>query len=225
MIAILLGTALTCLLIGAATWFGYQLARQNGRILLRLDAIETRLAAPAAGEPRDAGGLPRGTVAPDFDLPDLRGVRHKLSAFRGKNVLLIFFDPRCGFCTKMAADLADLPTDGGDDRAVLVLVTTGDEEANRRLVAQHQIRCVVLRQEAMEVAAKFHVQGTPMGYRIDRAGRIASELSVGAEPLLELAEVTAADRGRTGAPASGSPPNGVKDHGSLARSRLNRNGL
>ena len=39
--------------------------------------------------------------------------RHKLSEFRGKDVLLIFFNPKCGFCTKMADDLAALPLDGG----------------------------------------------------------------------------------------------------------------
>jgi hypothetical protein len=47
------------------------------------------------------------------------------------------------------------------------VVTTGDAEANRKLVAQYGIRCLVLLQEEMEVAAKFRAQGTPMGYRID----------------------------------------------------------
>ena len=46
----------------------------------------------------------------------------------------------------------------------------------------------------MEVAAQFRAQGTPMGYRIDKAGRIASELAVGAEPLLKLAATIVADQ-------------------------------
>src|SRR6476660_7077416 len=128
-----------------------------------------------------------GTDAPDFALPDLTGVSRKLSDFRGRDVLLIFFNPKCGFCTKVADDLAALPLEAGGGRAMPLVVTTGDPQENRQLVVRHGIRCVVLLQEEMEVASQFRAHGTPMGYRIDAAGRIASELSVGGEPLLQLA--------------------------------------
>ena len=203
--------------------------RQNGRILLQLEAIEQQIGPGAdrrtEAKRQEAGGLPLGTVAPDFELPDLQGVRRKLSEFREQNVLLVFFNPQCGYCTKMAADLAALPTDGGDQRAVLVVVTTGDAEENRKLVERYGIRCLVLLQEQMEVAAKYRVQGTPMGYRIDGAGRIASELAVGAEPLLQLATTLAPDQIESGAAANGSAPHGAEDDPSLVRSRLNRSGL
>jgi peroxiredoxin len=143
-------------------------------------------------------------------------------------VLLIFFNPKCGFCTKMAADLAALPIDGANGRAVPVVVTTGDADENRKLVEQHGVRCTVLLQEEMQVGTQYRAQGTPMGYRIDAAGRIASELTVGAEALLQLAvdRNPVSPRNRVSGRVSG---NG-KSHGkhpdpSLARSRLNRNGL
>jgi len=139
--------------------------------------------------------------------------------------LLIFFNPQCGYCTQMAADLAALPLDGGDQRAVLVVVTTGDAAENRALVEQYGIRCLVLLQEQMEVAAKYGAQGTPMGYRIDSAGRIASELAVGAEPLLRLATAPAPDPIEPHTTANGVAPHGAKDDPSLKRSRLNRSGL
>jgi peroxiredoxin len=164
-------------------------------------------------------------MAPDFELPDLTGVRHKLSEFLGTNALLIFFNPSCGFCTKMADDLAALSVGGGNDRAVPVVVTTGDVEENRKLVEKYGIRCLVLLQKDMEVASKFHAQGTPMGYRIDASGRIASELTVGAEPLLKLATGTPPKQDAPAAPSNGSALHGVKDYRSLAGSRLNRNGL
>ena len=50
MTAIVFGTVLPWLLIAVGTWLGYQLVRQNGRILLRLEAIEKRRAASRRGE-------------------------------------------------------------------------------------------------------------------------------------------------------------------------------
>jgi peroxiredoxin len=140
-------------------------------------------------------------------------------------VLLVFFNPQCGFCTKMAADLAALPADGRDQRAVPIVVTTGDADENRALVERYGIRCSVLLQQQMEVAAKYRAQGTPMGYRIDGAGRITSELAVGAEPLLRLATTRAPEQIKPDASMNGSAPHGAKDDPSLARSRLNRSGL
>jgi peroxiredoxin len=261
MITILFGTVLPWLLIVFGTWLVYQLARQNGRILLRLESIERQIGlrkeTRAGAKRQEVGGLSLGTAAPDFELPDLTGARHKLSEFRGRDLLLIFFNPKCGFCTKMAADLAALPAEG-EGGAIPVVITTGDVEENRKLVEQYGIRCLVFLQKEMEVAAKFRAQGTPMGYRIDGAGRIASELAVGAEPLLKLASAVGRgspdparmiDRRSPGHAHEGDLRSGVSagaetraehgetraehgetraEHGddpSLARSRLNRDGL
>ncbi len=218
------GMVLPWLLIAAGIWLAYQLASQNGRILLRLEAIEKRIARPAKHE-REPAGLPVGTLAPDFELPDLTRVRRKLSEFRGQDLLLIFFSPKCGFCTKMAADLAALAADGGNGRAVPMVVTTGDANDNVKLVERFSIRCVVLVQEQMEVATRYGAQGTPMGYRIDPAGRIASELTVGAEALLQLANLKAPDRPAGSEKRNGSAHTKKQPDPSLARSRLNRSGL
>src|SRR4051812_39638573 len=122
MLVIVLGTILPWLLIALGTWLGYQLVLQNGRILLRLESIEKRLGPPRSeSKPQQPVGLPVGSAAPDFELPDLAGVRHNLSEFLAKDLLLIFFNPNCGFCTKMAAELAALPLEGRDGRAVPVV--------------------------------------------------------------------------------------------------------
>jgi peroxiredoxin len=257
MFTIVFGTVLPWLLIGVGGWLGYQLVRQNGRILLRLESIERRIAArPGPPEQRrEREGLPLGSGAPDFELPDLSGERHKLSEFRGRDVLLMFFNPKCGFCTKMAADLAALPVEASHGRAVPIVVTTGDADENRKLTQEHGIRCLVLLQEQMEVASQYRAQGTPMGYRLDAEGRIASPLVAGAEPLLELAaaphplvpklpfgnardretsvsreaEASRAVRSQTEVWERGRAPGATPQHKhadpSLARSRLNRSGL
>src|SRR4051812_38471881 len=225
MMTIVFGTVLPWVLIAIGTWLAYQLVRQNGRILLRLEAIEKHIGPRGGAKRPDVAGLPLGTLAPDFELPDFSGVRRKLSDFRGRNVLLIFFNPQCGYCTKMAADLATMPMEGSDSRVATIVVTTGDAEENRKLVEHYGIRCLVLLQEQMEVASKYGAQGTPMGYRIDAAGRIASALTVGAEPLLQLETTLASDTIKPDAAANGSMRHSAKDDRSLARSRLNRTGL
>ena len=224
MTALIVAEILLGLLIAIVAWLAYQLVRQNGRILLRLEAIEARLGKEPAADRRRSAGLPIGTPAPKFELPDLAGVRRNLSQFRGEDVLLIFFGPKCGFCTKMAADLAALTPDGSGGRPIPIVVTNGAADENRKLVEQFGIRCVVLLQEKMEVAAQYRAQGTPMGYRIDAEGRIASELAVGAEPLLKLAGAQTPPRPAPSANGIGHVEKG-KPRPSLARSRLNRSGL
>src|ERR1051325_3744140 len=50
--------------IAATCWLGWQLLRQNGRILLRLDELERRLDEMEFGEPDDA---PRGSRREEAD--------------------------------------------------------------------------------------------------------------------------------------------------------------
>jgi peroxiredoxin len=144
-------------------------------------------------------------------------------------VLLIFFGPRCGFCTKMLPDLAALSPEGADGRPVPVVVTSGDVEVNRGLMQEHGVRCPVLIQdETGQVAARYQTQGTPTGYLIDAQGRIASPLAVGAPALLALAVAPAGPEGDEDAVSETAEepkvPRGKANRG-LHTSRLNRSGL
>jgi peroxiredoxin len=223
---LLFGILLPWLFLGLGGWLGYQLLRQNGRLLLRLEALEGRLGQigtdpERALEPSALPSLPLGSTAPPFELPDLDGNRQALSAFRGRRLLLIFFNPRCGYCTRMAPDLAVLPAGGADGRPLPLVISTGDAEENRKLVAEHGVRCPVLLQTADDdVARRYQARGTPMGYLLDEAGNIASELAVGSQALLALASAPPAHAAVHG--------NGHHDHKGnrhLAGSKLNRNGL
>jgi peroxiredoxin len=224
----LIGLAAPWIIVVLGCWLGYQLLRQNGRILLRLEALEERLAQAqrmpasprAAPVPSLPVGLPLGSPAPDFALPGLDGSRKALAEFRGKRQLLVLFNPSCGFCIRMAGDLAALPVDGADGRPVPLVVSTGNAEANRRLVEEHGIRCPVLLQEQMEVAARYQAYGTPMGYLIDEQGQIASEIAMGADALLALAEGRVATAG-----VNGNGHHARRGNRDLADSKIQRNGL
>jgi peroxiredoxin len=215
-----IGLVLSWLLVAAGCWLAYQVLRQNGRILTRLDQLEQRVGQlQAVSAPQPAlrpEPLPLGSVAPGFELPDLGGARRSLADYRGRRLLLVFFSPQCGYCVQMAPELSVLCRD--DSAALLPLVvTTGNRSQNRQFMSEHGIRCPVLLQEQMEVAAAYRVTGTPIGYLIDEDGRIASEMAIGAPALLSLAAQTQAP-----------PSNGKKAHRGnriLADSKLTRDGL
>lgn len=226
-----LSTMLVWLLTTLGCWLFYQLLRQNGRILLRLEAVEEQLAQLAAVSAAQVPqGMEVGSKAPDFELPDLSGNIVGLSHWHGRRVLLIFFNPQCGFCEKMAAGLAALKADGSDGQPIPVLITTGDAEENRRFMEQHGIPCPVLVQLKDEVLSRYRCSGTPTGYLLDEEGAIATPLTVGGEDLLALAKVpmpVAAESGQTENAAH--EPHGERRKGKINRglhtSRLRRDGL
>lgn len=207
---IVFGMALPWLLVILGSWALYQLVRQYGLLLLRLEAVEHHLSRLAGGQGEPAP-LPVGSAAPEFTLPDLAGARHSLADLRGRKTLLIFFNPTCSFCRDMAADLAELEPEGKNGLPVPVVVTAGSAEDNRQLVKEWDLRCRFLLQEKGEVADRYRAPATPMGYLIDEQGRIASTPATGAPALLELAD--------------GKPKAKGKADKGLAASKLNREGL
>src|SRR5262245_2464377 len=107
MVPLVLALILPWILLLFGCWLGYQLVRQNGRVLLHLERIEERLGAvrampaPAARlAPAESEGLAVGNLAPDFQVPNLEGEPRSLADFRGKKALLIFFNPGCGYCSR-----------------------------------------------------------------------------------------------------------------------------
>lgn len=225
MVSILFGSVLPWLLVVVLGWLFYELVRQNGRILVKLDELERKLEGvgapvelPARAEADQ--GLAVGTSAPDFTLPDLDGQPHSLAEFRGRKVLLAFFGPRCGYCHDMLPELAKLPADGRDGRPVPLVVSSGTAAENREVLAPYQLQCPVLLQKEVEVATKYDALGTPMGYLIDERGAIASPLAIGSSAIIALLGPAAGANGH--APSAAATPQGGK---SLARSKLVRDGL
>src|SRR5437762_12564153 len=94
----IIGLALAWAVIFVGVWLGWQLLRQNGRLLLRLDEVEKRLEALEFGGDEEPAALPLGSEAPGFELLALDGNRHSLARYRGQSVLLISFNPGFGFC-------------------------------------------------------------------------------------------------------------------------------
>ena len=212
---IVMWVLLGALLFGVVSlaWLLVQALRQQGRLLLRIEALEQRaggLDAPVVDPAR--GGLPLATAFPPFRLPDLEGEEVGLEDFETR-VLLVHWSPECGFCREIAADLARVQTDLRRRRTELVLVSYGSPESNRALLEAHGLRCPVLLQPDGATVEGFARMGTPVAYLLDEKGRVAKPVAVGAREVPVLAEEAAGGRRRL---ASERP---------LAESRIEREGL
>lgn len=200
---------LTWAAVAFALWLSYHLLRQNGRTLLRVEALEAELdiltstlektGAPALGDRLLAksrinrNGLTPGTFAPSFTLPRVGGGELSLDDYKGRRVLLVFSDPDCGPCDALAPRLERLAKEAPDLN--VVMVSRGDPERNQAKVAEHGITFPVVLQEQWQLSREYAKFATPIAYLIDAEGRVAATVAVGVDAILALAS------GRPAAPS------------------------
>ena len=229
---------LLVLLLGALS---YQLLRQNGRILLRLDELEARVAGSGPNSPTvdpASDGLPPGSVAPAFERPDLNGTRIALAGkrgkgqrgnksvsdshiirtglpagsiapdfrlpllgqgelglaqYRGKPLLLVFSDPDCGPCNRLAPQLESFHR--AHSSLPIVMVSRGSTEANRQKASEFGLSFPVALQRQWEVSRLYGMFSTPIGFAIDAQGVIASGVATGADAIMALVSQMVAPTG------------------------------
>jgi methylamine dehydrogenase accessory protein MauD len=188
-----LGTTAAVTILGAAALavavlsftLSWQLMRQNGRLLERLDALE----GDGGREHGILAGL--GDPMPAFELPDLSGRPVSLAELlaEDRGLLLIFTDPGCHACDPLLPEIGRRQRDSGLDPRP-VLISRGDAESNRAKVGEHGIEHVLL-QEGFDLPKSVGVAGMPGAIALDRDGLITSPPALGTEPVRELLESTA----------------------------------
>jgi methylamine dehydrogenase accessory protein MauD len=185
-----------CALAGVVAlqgWVLLHLLRQQGRLVLRLDALEAMVGAVDAG---DRPGLPVGAPAPTFALPDPWGAMVTLEELLapGRPVLLVFADPGCGPCNELFPDIARWQREWRA-AVTIAVVSAGSVEANRAKATEHGLVHLVV-QGRREVAAAYATTATPSAVLVAADGRVASPLVAGGEAIWKLLL-------RTPAPAGG----------------------
>jgi peroxiredoxin/uncharacterized membrane protein YphA (DoxX/SURF4 family) len=204
----LTATIVAAAAIGALTWFSAQLFAQQGRLLVRVDSLETRLAQVSARAPVEQSvaqtptpppvpqGLPVGAPAPAFTLPDLEGRATSLAELlrQGRPVLLLSMDPNCGPCTALLPDVARWQRElaGVEGSLTLAILSRGTPKENRKKFAEPGLPMVLL-QEKYEVAERYSALGTPSAVVIRPGGRIGSALAPGADAIRALVAQTVSD--------------------------------
>jgi hypothetical protein len=189
-VIICLGTSLLLAIPGAA-WMIFQLLQQQGRIMLRIDNLELRLEAAGVPKPIMQGnqvtqGLPTGSLAPAFSLPELGGSLVSLSDLLslGRPIVLFFMDPACGPCEAMLPEIAAWQVEHGHLLTIGIL-TRGSAESQKRKLETYNIRTVLL-QVSREVAERYHALATPSAVLIDFDGLIAAPLAMGSGEISTL---------------------------------------
>ncbi len=182
--SIMIASAAALLIVAALElWFLLHVLRQNGRLLLRLEAVEAKLNIEAPAPPPP--GLPVGTPAPDFFLKGLDGKTVTLGTLRESStpLLLVFSGPDCGACDAMLPQLAAWKTEHAELLRI-VPISKGNAETNRAKYAKHGIREVLL-QSDNEVSEAYQVTGTPSAVLLAN-GVIDSPLATGQDAIQDL---------------------------------------
>jgi peroxiredoxin len=170
--------------LAIAGWLIITLLRQQGRLLLRIEALEARFEQGGLPSP-DAlpiGGLPAGAPAAEFDLPELGGGTVGLDRLleRGRPVLLVFSEPGCGPCAALLPLVARWQ-ETYREQVTVAVISRGDRAENAEIV-ELGLRDVLL-QTGREVAEAYDVAGTPAAVLIDRNGTVVSRVALGSNAI------------------------------------------
>jgi peroxiredoxin len=187
-IEVFIGVVVCALLIGEG-WVLVNGLSQQGRLLLRLEALEARLAEAGLAPPQVAGGtggLAVGSPAPTFTLATLGGETLTLHALRalGKPVVLIFSDPGCGPCNALLPEIGRWQREQAAN-VVVALISRGTAEANRSKATEQKLTHVLLQRDR-EIAEAYQASGTPSAVLVRRDGTIGSPVAAGADAIRAL---------------------------------------
>jgi peroxiredoxin/uncharacterized membrane protein YphA (DoxX/SURF4 family) len=181
---VILGVAsFTVLTLAAIVSAFLSMLRQNGRLLLRIEALERKL------------GVAPSIPAPAFELPELGGSSLGLNDLlvERKPVLLVFTEPGCAPCANLLPEIREWHGELAD-RLTVAVVSRRDGEANRD-IAEYGIAPILL-QRGRQLSQAYGVSGSPGAVLIEPDGTIARPPALGGEEIRQL--VAAA----TGGPAS-----------------------
>jgi thiol-disulfide isomerase/thioredoxin len=173
-LAMIFGGGALFLLLVLNLWLLLQIIKQNGRALLRIEALEARTGVPAPPPP----GLPVGSPAPEFDY---EGSTLKGLLSSKKPALLLFVGPDCEPCKALKPDIESWQTRHSEKLTITVINESGKNHP---------------------ISESYKCSGTPGAVMINADGTIGSALAMGTEQIQALvAQTTLPPPAKKGEPA------------------------
>jgi peroxiredoxin len=147
--------------------------------------------------------------APDFELPDLNGIKHKLSAEKGQIVVLEWFSSECPFVRKhyktssseqsFSMSSTQLKyTKQGVKWFTIASSAVGkpghlSPAEHQKIVAEWGVKAShFLVDESSKVAALYHAKTTPYMVIVDRQGQVAYAGAIDDRPTTNSSDLPAA---------------------------------
>lgn len=180
-------------LLAAVVYFLKQISEQQVQIMRRIEILEfTAHEGTKEVEREDVTnpteGLPIGSLAPVFELPDLNDkiVTIKDLISPKKTTMFFFVSPTCNPCGALLPEIEEWQTEL-KDKLNFVFISSGGVKENTDKLAGKTLKKVLLQQDR-EVAELFGAKWTPTVVLVNSEGRIASRLAAGDTAIRELVE-------------------------------------
>ncbi len=118
-----------------------------------------------------------GKPAPDFTLTDVNGKQHKLSGYRGKSVLVIFWATWCPPCKIEIPDLIELRNTVSEDTLAMLAISNEDPALVKKFIAEWRMNYTVLLDKGnmptpFGFMRVYRTSGVPCSFFIDAEGKI-----------------------------------------------------
>jgi peroxiredoxin len=145
------------------------------------------LAVRAAEKPEQAEGVRPGDRAPDFALKNQDGKEVKLSDYKGKIVVLQWFNEDCPFIqrhyeAKTFSTLNDKYADRGVVQLAIDSTGASTPQDNQKWVSSHALKFPILQDHDHKVAKAYGARTTPHMFVIDKDGKVAYSGAIDNDP-------------------------------------------
>jgi peroxiredoxin Q/BCP len=126
-----------------------------------------------------------GDKAPDFTLQDAFGKSYKLSSYKGKSPVIVYFYPKAGTsgCTKEACGIRDDWSKFEENKIPVLGISTDDKPAIKKFIDDYKLNFPLLSDADKKVSKEYGVVGMlgfdkRITFIIDKNSKIADVMEV-----------------------------------------------
>ena len=128
-----------------------------------------------------------GKPAPDFTLTDISGKEHKLSDYKGKNILIIFWATWCGPCKMEIPHLIELRNTLSESELAMLAISNENPDLVKSFAAKAKLNYTILTDRGGLPAPYNAIRAIPSAFFINRRGNV----KLGTTGLVSLEEIKA----------------------------------